>query len=83
MWLRVQKSASRSGHSAGVEYLSRLNTLAGFLVKGFLVRIGIRLSGQLPNSSLEGAGLAGEGHGWRDEAHLKQSQDAHEARVQQ
>ena len=54
-----------------------------FGVKGFLSRIDTRLSGELPNNSLEGAGLAGEGHGWRDEAHLKQSQDAHEARVQQ
>ena len=34
VWLRVQKSASRSGHSAGVEYLSRLNTLAGFFGQG-------------------------------------------------
>ena len=83
MWLRVQKSASRSGHSAGVEYLSRLNTLAGFLVKGFLVRIATRLSGELPNTSPEGAGWKGEGRGWRDEVNLKPSQDGHEARVRQ
>jgi len=31
------------------------------LVKGFLSRIATRLSGELPNSSLEGAGWAGEG----------------------
>ena len=31
------------------------------MVKGFLSRIATRLSGELPNSSLEGAGWAGEG----------------------
>lgn len=54
-----------------------------FLVKGFLARIATRLSGELPNTSPEGAGWKGEGRGWRDEVNLKQSQDAHEARVRQ
>lgn len=47
------------------------------------MRIATRLSGELPNTSPEGAGWKGEGRGWRDEVNLKPSQDGHEARVRQ